>query len=81
MYPLKLVKNFGGDDDVPALLAKELNAVAPGHDKWGPNRVKRWLANEVVPYMEMRMVKEIGYHGEMCSWLDDIQKFLDSASA
>ena len=72
-----LVKPFGPDDDVPALLTAELNLHAPASAKWGHNKVKAWLADVVVPTMDADMLSQIDPAGEMRGWLSDIELMLN----
>ncbi|WP_186203968.1 ATP-binding protein [Burkholderia gladioli] len=71
-----LTAPFGPDDDVPALLAAELNLHAPQNAKWGHNKVKAWLAETVVPAMDAHMLGQIDPNGEMLGWLLDIEAML-----
>ena len=71
-----LTASYGVDDDVPNLLAAELNLHAPAHAKWGPNRVKAWLADTVVSTMDATMVAEIDPDGELLGWMNDITAML-----
>lgn len=71
-----LTAPFGADDDVPALLTTELNLHAPANAKWGPNKVKAWLADTVVPAMDAQMIVQIDPAGEMRGWLADIELML-----
>jgi putative ATP-dependent endonuclease of the OLD family len=79
--PCALAGPFGPDDDVPALLAAELNRHAPQSAKWGANRVKAWLAMVVVPTMSAQMMAEVDPSGEMAGWLDSIKQMLKPAAA
>lgn len=67
---------FGSDDDVPTLLSAALNAHAPQHSKWKPNRVKAWLADSVVNTMNAQMVAEVDPCGEMLGWLNEMSRML-----
>lgn len=71
-----LAAPYGPDDDVPALLAVELNQHAPQNAKWGQNKVKAWLAEVVVPSMDVHMLGEIDPAGEMRGWLHEIELML-----
>lgn len=72
---------FGPDDDVPLLLATELNLHAPVNAKWGQNRVKAWLAETVVPTMDAQMLNEVDPEGEMRGWLAEIEGMLQNTEA
>lgn len=67
---------YGNDDDVPTLLAAELNVHAPQHSKWKGNRVKAWFAEAVVLAMSEQMVSEVDQNGEMLGWMNDISAML-----
>lgn len=67
---------FGADDDVPKLLAAELNQHAPAHSKWNQTRVKGWLAETVVPTMTAEMIAEVDPANEMMGWMVDIATML-----
>jgi len=71
-----LAAPYGPDADVPALLAVELNQHAPQNSKWGPNKVKAWLAEVVVPSMDAQMLGEVDPAGEMRGWLNEIELML-----
>jgi hypothetical protein len=73
--PCNLVAGFGANDDVPKLLAAELNKAAPLNSKWGENRVKAWLA-QVIATMNVEMLKEVDPAGEMLSWFGQIERML-----
>lgn len=73
---INLTALYGHDDDVPTLLSALLNAHAPQHSKWKPNRVKAWLANTVVHTMDVQMVAEVDPSGEMIGWLQEIRAML-----
>lgn len=75
-----LTASYGFDDDVPKLLAAKLNTFAPDNSKWGPNRVKAWLAETVVAAMDARMLAEIDPNGEMLNWLNNINQMLTPAA-
>jgi putative ATP-dependent endonuclease of the OLD family len=67
---------YGPDADVPSLLTVELNQHAPQNAKWAANRVKRWLAEVVVPSMDAQMLGEIDPTREMHRWMTDIELML-----
>ena len=67
---------YGPDDDVPKLLTELLNRSAPQNARWGPNRVKAWLAETVVPTMDAGMLAEVDPAGEMRGWLREIETML-----
>jgi putative ATP-dependent endonuclease of OLD family len=71
-----LVAPYGADDDVPRLLAAELNQHAPPHARWGETGVKAWLAESVVSAMSAAMVAEIDPSGELLGWMNDIDAML-----
>jgi hypothetical protein len=71
-----LQNSYGQDDDVPTLLATELNVHAPQHSKWKANRVKAWFAETVVRSMTESMVAEVDPNGEMLGWMNDISAML-----
>lgn len=68
---------YGPDDDVPKLLAAELNLHAPQSSRWNDNRVKAWLASTVLPTMDARMLQEVDPANEMLGWLRDIEQMLN----
>jgi putative ATP-dependent endonuclease of the OLD family len=74
--PCKLASAYGPDDDVPKLLAAELNQHAPAHARWGENKVKAWLAAHVVPAMTVGMVAQMDAAGEMKGWMDRIGEMI-----
>ncbi len=81
-YVCDLTAQYGFDDDVPQLLKEKLNSLNPNsHDKWGQSRVKRWLAESVLPTMTSQMVAEIDPKDEMLGWLDDIRAMLEQSAA
>lgn len=75
-----LTSSYGPDDDVPKLLAAELNIHAPQSSKWGSNKVKAWLAESIVPTMSLAMFNEVDPNGEMLSWMNDIGSMLAPAA-
>lgn len=79
--PCNVIAPFAPDDDVPALLTVELNRHAPQNAKWGPNKVKAWLADVVVPSMDAQMLGEIDPAGEMRGWINDIELMLAPPAA
>ena len=74
--PCNLAAAYGPDDDVPRLLAAELNQHAPTHARWGENKVKAWLAAHVVPTMTAGMVTQVDAAGEMKGWMDRIGEMI-----
>jgi len=72
-----LTVSYGHDDDVPTLLAAELNLTAPQQSKWGANRVKGWLADTVVPTMDGVMFAHIDPHDEMQGWMNTIATLMN----
>lgn len=79
--PICLNNSYDPNDDVPALLAKELNLHASPSSKWGSGRVKNWLANNVIQTMDAQMIAEIDPAGEMIGWLNDIAVMLSPATS
>lgn len=75
-FVCNLVAPYGTDDDVPQLLAAELNQHAPAHAKWGQTRAKAWLAESVVSTMTAAMVTQVDPAGELLSWMNDIAAML-----
>lgn len=71
-----LAAPYGPDDDVPVLLAAELNQHAPQHAKWGSNGAKAWLAETVVPTMDVGMLAQVDPASEMLGWMNDIKDML-----
>lgn len=71
-----LAAPYGPDADVPVLLTAELNQHASPSAKWGPNKVKAWLADTVVPTMDAHMLSHIDPAGEMRGWMTDIEQML-----
>ena len=67
---------YGPDDDVPRLVAADLNAIAPQHARWNESRVKAWLAETVVQTMDAAMLSESDPNNEMLGWMNIIKGML-----
>lgn len=71
-----LTAAYGPDEDVPKLLAAELNLTAPAHARWGENKVKAWVAEHVIPEMNPAMLAAVDPDGEMKGWMQHIARML-----
>ena len=74
--------DFGDDDDVPALVARQVHLLRTPATDWSAvphrerkrlrNRVKRWLNSEAVMRMTPELLQERDTSGEVAGWLSEI---------
>ena len=73
---LTLTAPFNDTDDVPTLLATQVNAVAPQSNKWNDKRAKEFLCNKVAAKMTRAMLDEIDPQGDVRGWFRCMQAML-----
>jgi hypothetical protein len=74
-----LTAPFNDFDDVPTLLATQVNAVVPPGNKWNANRAKDFLCNNAAAKMTRPMLDEIDPHGEIREWFQRMQALMATA--
>jgi hypothetical protein len=73
---VSLTAPFNEFDDVPTLLATQVNAVTPPSNKWNDKRAKDFLCNNAAAKMTKPMLEEIDPHGKVRQWFQRMQTLL-----